>query len=150
MSTYAMEHGAGLLLYRKQPGLRKAPEYLLLLSKWGKSWSVPKGHREPNEEPLVTALRETEEETGIGGEVIQIIDGFERVVEYKLPKRTRKCPDGVKRVRLFLAKTAYDTKVNLGREHINFLWRPLLGASIALPAEFAEILAEADVLARKN
>lgn len=144
------EHGAGLILYRRAPGRLKAPEYLILLSTWGKSWSVPKGHKEQGEDSLLTALRETEEETGIGSDRIQIIDGFDQIVEYKLRRPTRKCPEGVKRVRLFLAKTPYSTQVTLGREHANYLWRNYTGACVALPSEFKEALTLAEGLARKN
>jgi 8-oxo-dGTP pyrophosphatase MutT (NUDIX family) len=38
---------------------------LLVKGKYAKKWGPPKGHREPGESELTTALRETYEETGI-------------------------------------------------------------------------------------
>lgn len=141
------EHGAGFLLCRKRSSLSN-PEYLILLSKWKREWSIPKGHKEHNETPLITALRETGEETGIKPDSIQVIDGFEEVIQYKLKKRTRKCPDGLKRVRMFLAKVPYDTKVELGREHISYRWGTLTSLAIVLPVEFQPFLIKANTLAK--
>jgi len=41
------------------------PRYALVRGRYTGKWSFPKGHRHPNEEPLVTALREVTEETGL-------------------------------------------------------------------------------------
>ena len=38
---------------------------VLLVNQHGKAWTLPKGHVEPNEEPLQTAMREIREESGI-------------------------------------------------------------------------------------
>lgn len=60
---------AGLLMYRRRNG---ALELFLVHSggplfvhKWDGYWSIPKGVLEENEEPLQTAIREFEEETGL-------------------------------------------------------------------------------------
>lgn len=60
---------AGILLYRRMPGL----EVFLVHPGgpfWAKkdAWSIPKGEYEPDEEPLAAARREFEEETGAAGE----------------------------------------------------------------------------------
>ena len=70
---------AGILVFRKT---QDEYEYLLVhpggpfwAKKDLKSWSVPKGEFEEEEEPLVAAKREFEEETGfkITGEFIELI-----------------------------------------------------------------------------
>ena len=60
-------HSAGILLYRRKPGLE-----LLLVHPGGPywrtkdvgAWSIPKGIVDPREDPLVAAKREFQEETG--------------------------------------------------------------------------------------
>lgn len=141
-----METGAGVIIFKQNK--RGANDYLILRAKWGRHWSIPKGHREKQESLLVTALRETEEETGIGQEDIQIIDGYNTTVEYKMKKPTRKCPDGVKRVRLFLGKVGRQTTVNLSKEHTDYRWVPLVVTSAFLPSEFHAPLQAADRVIR--
>ena len=62
-------HSAGIILYRERP---QGLEVLLVHfggPLWARkdrgAWSIPKGEIEPNEEPLDTAKRELEEETGL-------------------------------------------------------------------------------------
>jgi 8-oxo-dGTP pyrophosphatase MutT (NUDIX family) len=43
-----------------------APLYLLVLNKSGGHWGFPKGRAETDEAPLVAAMRELDEETGVG------------------------------------------------------------------------------------
>ncbi len=43
----------------------KEKQYLLVKGRHGGVWSFPKGHAKREEEPLATARRETEEETGL-------------------------------------------------------------------------------------
>ena len=58
------------------------PRYLLMRSASHGTWGAPKGHAEEGEEPFETALRETEEETGIASP--NVIDGFERSYDYEV------------------------------------------------------------------
>lgn len=53
---------AGFVLVREAPGRL---EYLLLTNRGRGEPGLPKGHAEPGESDLATALRETEEETGL-------------------------------------------------------------------------------------
>ena len=52
-------NAAGMLLF----ALESPPKFLLMRHR--DRWDLPKGHAEPGETLLATALRETEEETGI-------------------------------------------------------------------------------------
>jgi len=140
-------NGAGIVVFRRLP--RKHPEFLLLKAKWGRHWSIPKGHRDKKSEAvLTTALRETEEETGIGQDNLQLMGDFDETVEYRLRKRTRNCPDGIKRVKLYLAKVSEDTQVELSEEHTEYRWVTIPGTLQLLPSDFHESLIKADLLAR--
>ncbi len=141
-------NSAGIIVFRRKPS--RHPEYLVLRAKWGRHWSIPKGHRDKKSEPVImTALRETEEETGIGQAQIQLMDGFEPVVEYRLRKRTRNCPDGVKRVKVYLGKVHEETVVELSEEHTHLKWLTIPVVLSFLPAEFHEAIFAADKIARK-
>ena len=58
---------AGILLISKQPSLQ------FLLMRHHNRWDLPKGHGEADESFLETALRETEEEIGIGRTQIELV-----------------------------------------------------------------------------
>ena len=140
-------NGAGVIVFRRRPS--GAPLYLILKAKWGRHWSIPKGHRDKKSEPvLFTALRETEEETGIDQDQVQLINNFEAIVEYHLKKRTRNCPDGVKRVKVYLGKVDYDTEVVLSEEHTEFKWLGKQALLSFLPREFHGPIFAADKEAR--
>lgn len=68
MTKAGARTSAGLLVFRRSP----APEVLaghmggpFWARKHERAWSVPKGEAEPGEDPLTTAVREFEEETGL-------------------------------------------------------------------------------------
>lgn len=54
-------HGAGIIYFTPD-------KKVLLLKKENGKWTFPGGHREPNEEPLQTAQRESFEELGVAPE----------------------------------------------------------------------------------
>lgn len=56
------EKSCGVLPYRIESGKR---EFLLVYETFSKCWSLPKGHIEPGETDVQTALRELMEETGL-------------------------------------------------------------------------------------
>ncbi len=105
---------AGMILFT-----RSQPTQFLLL-KHSNRWDLPKGHAEPNEDNLQTALRETQEETGISADNIEVDPNFRHVMEYSLPggQENRR-----KRVTYFLGYIQKPLPVTL-TEHIDFAWWP--------------------------
>ena len=104
---------AGCLLFCRSP----AP--LFLLMRHARRWDLPKGHAEPGEEILQTALRETEEETGISAQRIDIDPDFRFAIEYEVVGAKR--GNYLKRVNYFLGYVAKAYSPQL-TEHIGFQW----------------------------
>jgi 8-oxo-dGTP pyrophosphatase MutT (NUDIX family) len=63
-------HSAGGLVVRDA-------EILLISTREGKRWQLPKGHVEPGESAEQAAVRETREETGVAGRVIAALPRVE-------------------------------------------------------------------------
>ena len=103
---------AGIILFNNKDDTRK---YLLLNYPTG-HWDFIKGKIEDGEKPNQTAIRETEEETGITN--IEFIDGFKEEIEYFFRADNN---DIHKKVIFFLAKTN-SQEVNLSNEHQDFVW----------------------------
>lgn len=103
---------AGILLMTRQP--RR-----FLLMRHADRWDVPKGHSEPGETPLECALRETEEETGLPPQEIQLEPRFLHTVEYDVD--TRRYGRARKRLDLFLGWVEREFEPTL-TEHLGFEW----------------------------
>ncbi|XP_034388189.1 bis(5'-nucleosyl)-tetraphosphatase [asymmetrical] [Cyclopterus lumpus] len=113
----------GFIVFRRLAGCTPPPdgiEYLLLQTSYGKHhWTPPKGHVDPDEEDLTTALRETKEEAGLGAEQLQVIDGFARELRYEVRGRP-------KEVLYWLAELRDPgTAVTLSDEHQDYRWARL-------------------------
>ncbi|MEM8732966.1 MAG: NUDIX domain-containing protein [Planctomycetota bacterium] len=106
---------AGMVIFSEtQP-----PQFLLMQHR--DRWDLPKGHAEPGESLLETALRETEEETGIARDQLRVDETFRFVLEYYVEHSKRgRYP---KRVTYFLARVSEPCEINL-TEHIGYEWRP--------------------------
>ena len=65
------EHSAGGVVFRKG---EEGPEILLVSTKGGTRWQLPKGKVEPGESPREAAFREVREEGGVEGELICPLD----------------------------------------------------------------------------
>jgi len=102
---------AGFVLYRREGG---GLRYLLLTNARHGGIGVPKGKASKGEDDLVTALRETEEETGLGPDRVEPNPWFERTVRYPLGDRE-------KEVRYLLAATG-SSDVRLSSEHSACAW----------------------------
>ena len=109
------EVSAGVILFRERRGKR---EYLLLKSRTG-DWEFPKGGIENGEELQQTALREVEEEAGIGH--VNLVDGFRQEYDYIFQAG----PDTIhKTVHLFIGE-AHETNATLSKEHHDHQWRDI-------------------------
>jgi 8-oxo-dGTP pyrophosphatase MutT (NUDIX family) len=97
------------------------PKRQFLLLKHPHRWDLPKGHCDEGESFLETAIRETEEETGIPRAEIQLDDQF--VFETSYPVQYRKTGQRVfqKTVRYFLGYLESIPEITL-TEHIGFQW----------------------------
>lgn len=106
---------AGFVVFRRtEDGIK-----FLLLYRRGSYWNFPKGHFEEGENSMDTALRETEEETGLKKEELHIIPGFKAYERFYFVKDGEKIHDTVI---LFLAETKQDKVVISPREHSGFAW----------------------------
>ncbi|RJP44933.1 NUDIX domain-containing protein [Candidatus Parcubacteria bacterium] len=106
---------AGFIIYRRTPDGVK----FLLLYRRGDYWNFPKGHFGPGENALKTALRETEEETGLKASELRILPGFKAYVKFHFYGDGKKIFD---KVILYLAET-HQAQVRISpREHSGFAW----------------------------
>lgn len=130
-----MRTACGFVLHRRGPaGL----EYLLLTNAERGEAGFPKGHSEPGEDEIQTALRETEEETGL----TDIDHGapFRRVLEYPATR------DGVTyhKQAIYLLGALRSGTLRLSEEHAEGAWLPYASAYHTLPyASLRSVLREA-------
>ncbi|XP_048875749.1 bis(5'-nucleosyl)-tetraphosphatase [asymmetrical] [Brienomyrus brachyistius] len=114
-------------------------QYLLLQTSYGQHhWTPPKGHVDPGEDDLTTALRETEEEAGLRAGQLSIISSFLKELHYKVKGRD-------KVVLYWLAELKDpDTQVTLSKEHQDYCWAGLEEAcDLAKYKEMQESLRDA-------
>ncbi|XP_077202677.1 bis(5'-nucleosyl)-tetraphosphatase [asymmetrical] [Paroedura picta] len=95
-------------------------EYLLLQTSYGTHhWTPPKGHVDPGEDDLQTALRETQEEAGLDPGQFTILEGFRKELNYTVRDRP-------KTVVYWLAEMKdNNAEVRLSSEHQAFRWLAL-------------------------
>jgi 8-oxo-dGTP pyrophosphatase MutT (NUDIX family) len=132
---------AGFILAHLQQG---EPRYLLLRGATSGDWLPPKGHTDPGETTLQTALRETAEETGITD--VSVVEGFERLLEYDV--NTRKRGRYHKKVSYLLGTTP-TTQVVCSKEHSEAGWFGIQDALARIPFEqMRELVRAADEFLR--
>ncbi|CAG5983337.1 bis(5'-nucleosyl)-tetraphosphatase [asymmetrical] isoform 1-T3 [Menidia menidia] len=113
----------GFIIFRRLLGCTPPPgniEYLLLQTSYGEHhWTPPKGHVDPGEDDLTTALRETREEAGLGAEHLRVVEGFVQELRYEVRGRP-------KEVLYWLAELRDPgTAVTLSDEHQDYRWAQL-------------------------
>ncbi|MEM6506857.1 MAG: NUDIX domain-containing protein [Planctomycetota bacterium] len=109
------DFSCGVIPYRVIDG---GHEFLLIRHKAG-HWAFPKGHPEANETETETARRELEEETGIGGVVLDEGHPFEE--QYAFTKRSGK--QVRKRVVYFLGEVDPGQSVRLQASEVSdYAW----------------------------
>ena len=87
----------GFIVYKEENN----ENYYLIIKSHNGDVGFPKGHMEPGENELQTAIRELKEETGID---VDTIHDFRYQIEYSLPR----VPDAMKQTVYFLGKCASD------------------------------------------
>ncbi len=114
----------------------EVPHFLLLHYPHG-HWDLPKGKIEEGESKETAALRELKEETGL---TAQIIDGFEKKLEYFFKQNGELIK---KTVYFFIGQVLFG-EITLSDEHIGFEWLPCEQALKRLTFENAkEVLKQA-------
>ena len=88
----------------------------LVLNYPSKHWDFVKGKIEKDETTHETALRETQEETGITD--VEFLDGFQEEIEYYFYADKQEIH---KKVIFFLGKTE-TTEIKLSHEHLDYIW----------------------------
>lgn len=106
---------AGFIIYRRT---REGVKFLLLYRR-GNYWNFPKGHFEAGEKSLDTALRETEEETGLKKSELRIVPNFRAYEKFYFRRGEQKIFDTVI---LYLAETRNPRVIISPREHSGFAW----------------------------
>ena len=148
---YRRDKSAGVIVFhRSDDGCR----FLLLLSRLTKRplWEFPKGGVDAGETVAEAALRELEEETGIGRDAIRMVDEFLYKEEYRFTSGKGESRVLIrKEVTYFLAESlSTDVKLS-AHEASQFAWLPLDDAIRKLKYKARrEMLREAALLARCN
>jgi 8-oxo-dGTP pyrophosphatase MutT (NUDIX family) len=100
--------------------------FLLLKSRrWG-HWDFPKGHADAGETEMQTAIRETEEETGLKG--LKFLPGFREALHYQVDITGDRTEKGTKESVYFLAESAGGS-VTISNEHTDYKWLPFKQAA---------------------
>ena len=108
------EIASGFIVYKKtNEGIR-----FLILYHGHKYWNFPKGKIEKEEESFQTALRETQEETGLKRSDLRISSNFRAKEKFVFKKRGKKIH---KTVIFYLAETQ-KRYIRLSKEHWGHGW----------------------------
>jgi bis(5'-nucleosidyl)-tetraphosphatase len=106
------ETSSGVVLFRKE----NDKILFLLLHYPSGHWDFVKGKMEEGETPHETAIRETQEETGITD--VKFLDNYEEWIQYNFQYQGELVQ---KKVVFFLGETK--TKdITISHEHLNFTW----------------------------
>ncbi|XP_057324362.1 bis(5'-nucleosyl)-tetraphosphatase [asymmetrical] [Microplitis mediator] len=104
----------GFVIFRR---FRGPVEYLLMQASYEHHhWTPPKGHVDPGEDDMQTALRETEEEAGFKQEDLKIFPDAKQELIYNVKGKP-------KTVIYWLAELIKETRdVKMSNEHQAFAW----------------------------
>lgn len=107
----------GFVIFRRIQGM---VEYLLMQVSYGEHhWTPPKGHVDPGESDMESALRETQEEAGFLASDLIIFEDAKQELNYEVNGKP-------KTVVYWLAELVnIDKPIQLSHEHQAFKWLPL-------------------------
>ncbi|XP_006622544.1 bis(5'-nucleosyl)-tetraphosphatase [asymmetrical] [Apis dorsata] len=107
----------GFVIFRRIQGM---VEYLLMQVSYGEHhWTPPKGHVDPGESDMESALRETQEEAGFLPSDLIIFEDVKQELNYEVNGKP-------KTVVYWLAELInIDKPIQLSHEHQAFKWLPL-------------------------
>ncbi|XP_017781126.1 PREDICTED: bis(5'-nucleosyl)-tetraphosphatase [asymmetrical] [Nicrophorus vespilloides] len=112
---------AGFVVFRR---ISNEIQYLMMQTSYGQHhWTPPKGHVDPGEtDEMVTAYRETEEESGLLKSDLKVLLDTKKVLQYDVNGKP-------KTVIYWLAELINpEAKVILSEEHQDFKWLNLIEA----------------------
>lgn len=93
---------------------------VLIVSQWGTSWSLPKGHIESGESFLGAALREIREESGITElEVVKILGTYNR---HKIDRDGKEDTSELKYITIILFATGQEILRPIDTDNPEALW----------------------------
>jgi len=118
-----MIKACGSIVFRREKG--KILFLVMKSRRWG-HWDFPKGHADSGETEMQTAIRETEEETGLKG--LKFVPGFREALQYHIDITGDRTESGMKESVYFLAESPSD-KVILSHEHTDYKWLPFKQAA---------------------
>lgn len=108
-----------LLMTRCQAHSAIGPKFLLL--RHPDRWDLPKGHAEAGETPQQTALRETQEETGIPTDRIELDPNFRFSLSYPIRSKRFGDKEVTKTVHYFLGFIESPIEIDCP-EHEGYRW----------------------------
>ena len=129
---------AGLIIFRRV-NFTGPFEYLLLQTSYGRHhWTPPKGHVDPGESDLQTAMRETEEESGLKEDSLSIVKHVQKILNYEVRGKP-------KTVIYWLAEVKdFNVPIRLSREHQDFKWASIDAACGLVHDTTGRVLREVD------
>ncbi|XP_031846944.1 purine phosphoribosyltransferase family protein Apf [Nomia melanderi] len=111
------KRACGFVVFRRAQGII---EYLMLQVSYGQHhWTPPKGHVDPGESDMETALRETKEEAGLLATDLKVFEDAKQELNYSV--------NGTPKIVIYwLAELLNSNKpIQLSDEHQTFKWLPL-------------------------
>jgi len=120
LSLHSIVEAAGLLLVTYDDNDKSRPDQFLLM-RHPNRWDLPKGHCEAGESLMETALRETQEETGIAAVDIRLIAGFSFSLQYPVTYSTPNVVTFTKKITYFIGSVAAARNIHC-TEHEGYEW----------------------------
>jgi len=124
----------GVVVFKREP-------LSFLLMRHPTRWDLPKGHVDPGETDVECALRELEEETGIGADDIELDEGFCFEHNYAVQDRRHPKQTSKKTLLIYLGWLKRDVEIT-PTEHPGYEWFPWNPPHSIQPATIDPLLAE--------